>query len=72
MPLAQIVSATPSEKSARMLKYERKGQAWEAFKCPCGKAIQLSPAFNAPSVRCRGCKRQIEIVGKSDTTEVRT
>jgi len=63
MPEAEVASATPSEKSARTLKYQRKGQGWEAFKCPCGKAIQLSPAFSASSLRCRGCKRQIEIVG---------
>jgi heat shock protein HtpX len=45
------------------LRYERKIAGWEAFKCGCGKAVQLSPAFDAPIVRCRGCGSEIEVVG---------
>ena len=71
VPRAQVVSAVPSPKAAQGLTYERKGHGWEAFKCSCGKAIQLSPAFGASSVRCRGCKRRIEITSGAGTTEAR-
>jgi heat shock protein HtpX len=29
--------------------------AWESFRCACGRTIQLSPSFEAPHVTCAGC-----------------
>jgi len=71
MPRAhETAEATPSDRSARTLRYERQGEGWEAFKCSCGKAIQLSPAFDAPTVRCHGCRREIEIAARPQATAV--
>ena len=47
--------------AADSLRYARKGDGWESFKCACGKVQQLSPSFKARSVRCRACRRKIEI-----------
>lgn len=47
----------------RPMRYERKSDGWESFRCPaCGKPSHLSPAHAAPAVVCGGCKRKIEIV----------
>lgn len=35
--------------------YRRQTKGWESFKCSCGRAIQLSPAFAADTVRCSNC-----------------
>jgi len=35
---------------------------WQSFRCACGNAIQLSPAFAATQVRCRSCGRAIRTV----------
>jgi len=71
MPRAhETAEATPSGRSGRTLRYERQGEGWEAFKCSCGKAIQLSPAFNAPTIRCRGCRREIQVAPRPQATAV--
>jgi heat shock protein HtpX len=45
------------------LSYRRRGgEGWESFKCSCGRAIQLSPAFSARSVHCPHCKRAVEVL----------
>jgi heat shock protein HtpX len=64
MPRAEgeAASAAPAEEAPRKLRYRRQGAGWESFKCACGKAVQLSPAFHARMLRCRGCHREIEIV----------
>ncbi len=41
--------------------YNRKGHAWESFRCNCGRLIQISPSLEVPSVRCKGCGSTIEI-----------
>jgi heat shock protein HtpX len=46
---------------AAPLLYHRTGRGWESFRCQCGKTIQLSPAFAAPSIRCNNCGRTIQI-----------
>ncbi len=51
----------PPEERARPLSFERKGRGWESFRCACGKVIQLSPLFAAPSCRCPRCRREIEV-----------
>ncbi len=44
------------------LRYQRKGSGWETFRCDCGRTIQLSPGLLAPTVKCRSCRREIELV----------
>lgn len=44
------------------LQYRRAGTAWESFRCECGRTVQLSPAFQAPAVRCQNCGRTIEVL----------
>jgi len=67
MPRAAAPGAAASAgESPRKLRYERTSPGWEAFKCGCGKAIQLSPAFHAPTIRCHGCHREIEIAGRKE------
>jgi heat shock protein HtpX len=69
-----IPAALPAEASAKAgappviplpvvppLLYQRTRQGWESFRCECGKTIQLSPAFSAPSIRCNGCGRTIQV-----------
>jgi len=41
--------------------YTRKGSGWESFRCRCGRLLQISPALEAPSVRCRDCGSEILI-----------
>ncbi len=41
--------------------YNRKGHAWESFRCNCGRLIQISPSLDVPSVRCKDCGSTIEI-----------
>jgi heat shock protein HtpX len=45
------------------LRYTRRGQGWESFKCSCGKVQQIGPALQVASITCEQCKRRIEIVG---------
>jgi heat shock protein HtpX len=44
------------------LRYRRKGTGWESFKCSCGAAQQISPAFSGSSKTCGRCGRKIEIL----------
>ena len=55
------VLPVPAATSEPSPQYTRTRQGWESFRCTCGRTIQLSPAFAAPSVRCNGCGRQINI-----------
>jgi heat shock protein HtpX len=62
---APPVLTPPTPQPAEVLQYKRIARAkpgWESFRCGCGRAIQLSPAFSAPRVRCTHCQRTIEIV----------
>ena len=43
------------------LRYERKLEGWESFKCSCGRTNQLSPSFQTPFIECAGRRRRIEI-----------
>ena len=53
-------SATASQPGTPM-SYSRKGNSWESFRCSCGRTQQLSPAFDAKRLRCKGCGQSIEI-----------
>ena len=45
------------------LEYRRRGEGWESFRCPkCGKNTHLSPAFEAPRIRCAGCRRHVAVL----------
>jgi len=57
-------SLAPVPPRSRLLRYERRNNGWESFRCACGKALQLSPAFDAPSMHCPSCRMEIEIVPK--------
>lgn len=60
VPTASVVTAEQPEAE---LKYQRKSEAWESFRCPhCDKTTHLSPALEAPRIRCSGCRRKIEIL----------
>ena len=48
----------PTDKN---LSYTKKGSGWETFTCPCGKLLNLSPAFKGSSVNCHGCGNNIAI-----------
>jgi len=61
-----IPSAEPVAAGASSLRYARRGDGWESFRCACGAVHQLSPAFGAPFLACRSCRRRIEIVPASD------
>ena len=41
--------------------YQRTGGEWEAFQCPCGMNLQLSPKFSAKYASCKKCGRHILI-----------
>ncbi len=60
VPTASVVTAEQPEAE---LKYQRKTPGWESFRCPhCDKTTHLSPALEAPRIRCSGCRRTIEIL----------
>lgn len=50
----------PEEADAPM-HYTRQGTGWEAFKCACGSAVQISPSFRAKSIRCPKCRKSYEV-----------
>lgn len=55
-------SSSKKKEPDQPFRYERRGQGWETFKCPCGRVVQLSPSHAAPTIRCRRCRREIDIV----------
>ncbi|MFH1748626.1 MAG: M48 family metallopeptidase [Planctomycetota bacterium] len=61
LPGKQIKSAVKAARQQKKMRYKRKGDGWESFKCACGHTVQLSPAFDAPSIHCGKCNREIEI-----------
>jgi len=60
VPAAQP-AVPPVLNATQPLRYTRQRAGWESFRCGCGRSVLLSPAFAAPSVRCAGCGRQIEV-----------
>lgn len=55
-------SPQKTDKPHRPARYQRRGDGWESFQCPCGHALQLSPAFSATHLNCTKCGRRIQIV----------
>ena len=54
-------SAVPPVIPLAPLQFHRTGTGWESFRCACGRTVQLSPAFDAPQIRCNACGRTIQI-----------
>ena len=46
----------------RPLRYQRRGSGWETFRCSCGQTVEISPALATSQLRCRSCRREIELV----------
>jgi heat shock protein HtpX len=57
--------------SERVLRFERTPGEWESFECPCGKVLQLSPAFVGNRVDCPKCDRAFEIATKAEEAGAR-
>lgn len=53
-------AAAPATPTAPLV-YQRTGKGWEAFRCGCGRTVQLSPSFQAAHVRCTGCGQTIQV-----------
>jgi heat shock protein HtpX len=53
-----------AEAAAGTLRYERRSQEWDAFRCPCGQTIQLGPEYPLDYTVCANCNRRIEIKKK--------
>jgi heat shock protein HtpX len=66
-PEPQLPSA---ELAAGALRYERRSQDWDAFRCPCGQTIQLGPDFPLDYTVCANCNRRIEIRQKPGVESV--
>jgi heat shock protein HtpX len=47
------------------LQFQRQGAGWEAFRCACGRVIQLSPGFQGNRVKCSGCGSGIEVLPRA-------
>jgi hypothetical protein len=55
-------AAPPADPLGPPLRYRRRGAGWESVRCPCGRAVQISPALSVSRVRCKSCRRAIEVV----------
>jgi heat shock protein HtpX len=60
-PPPPTASAVPPVIPLAPLQYHRAGTGWESFRCACGSTVQLSPAFDAPQIRCNRCGQTIQI-----------
>ncbi len=59
-----VPAARPRDDPGGPLTYRRQSSdAWESFRCACGRTQQLSPAFRGDQMTCKGCGREIRIVG---------
>jgi heat shock protein HtpX len=62
VPAAEPGAAPSSQRrSARPVRYQRRGAGWESFRCVCGHAVQLSPNFKAAQIDCPKCRQRIEV-----------
>ena len=55
------VQTAASGEPAKPLSYIRRGQGWESFQCTCGHLVQLSPGFEASSIKCSKCGQSIAV-----------
>jgi hypothetical protein len=54
-------SAVPPVIPLAPIRYHRTNTGWESFRCDCGSTVQLSPAFDAPQIKCNKCGRTITV-----------
>jgi heat shock protein HtpX len=57
--LGRELSDEPPE--SREVSFTHQPGQWQSFRCPCGRAINLSPSFEASQVRCPSCGRSIRV-----------
>jgi len=61
-PASPATTTAPPVIPSGPLQFHRNAiGGWESFRCACGRTIQLSPAFDAPHIRCTACGRTIQI-----------
>jgi heat shock protein HtpX len=58
---APEVQLPTAQTAGGALRYERRSQDWDGFRCPCGQTIQLGPDFPLDYTVCANCNRRIEI-----------
>ncbi len=58
----QVPQASSPEESPEPPTYRRTSGEWESFRCPCGRNMQLSPAFTGAAIKCPACRRKIRIL----------
>jgi heat shock protein HtpX len=57
-----LAAAIPPVIPSAPMQFHRTGRGgWESFRCACGRTLQLSPAFDAPHIRCESCGRTITV-----------
>jgi len=47
------------------LRFVRRSEDWEAFRCVCGQTIRLGPSFPLTHTACAKCNRKIRVVPAS-------
>ncbi len=62
MPPVLTAAIPPVIPFAPMQFHRTARGGWESFRCACGRTIQLSPAFDAPQIRCESCGRTIAVI----------
>jgi heat shock protein HtpX len=61
-PASPVTTTAPPVIPSGPLQFHRTtAGGWDSFRCACGRTIQLSPAFDAPHIRCTACGRTIDI-----------
>jgi len=77
VPRAQQAKAAGAEEQAPQvstdgggeLRFVRRSQDWEAFRCVCGQTIRLGPSFPLTHTECAKCNRKIRVVPASGSAE---
>ncbi len=54
-------AAAPEQRSGTAT-YQRTSKGWESLRCPCGRNVQISPAFQGEFKKCPTCGRKIKIM----------
>ncbi len=61
LPREETERQQPAPADETPQSYRRQGEGWETFPCRCGQNVELSPGFRGDAVRCKACRRRIEI-----------
>ena len=57
-----VPHAGAAEEPEAETTYRRTARGWESFRCPCGRNVQISPAFRSEHKKCPACRRNIKIL----------